>query len=229
MHTSHPGNIGATARAMKTMGLSQLYLVAPLSFPDEVATYMSAHAHDILDKAVVVSTFEEALKGCDVVVGASARQRSLPWPVVMPRECGDRVVRAALQGVVALVFGNEQAGLSTEQLQRCQYHVNIPANPDYSSLNLASSVQVIAYECRVSALCDAPLLPYAGDEPATDTELQYFFAHLEETLKMLNVLQAKCPRKMMQRLRRLFNRVSLEKQEVRLLRGILTATQRKPS
>lgn len=226
IQTSHPGNIGSAARAMKTMGLTQLTLVRPKSFPDEKATYMSSHATDILDQAVVVETLEEALEGCDLVLGASARFRSLPWPLITPRQAGDLAVKAANKASVAIIFGNEQAGLSTQELQRCQYHVNIPANPDYSSLNLASSVQVFAYECRMSALGDTPFSQDPVDEPATDKELQHFFAHLEETLRNLNFLKNTCPRKMMQRMRRLYSRVVLEKQEVRLLRGMFSAMTR---
>lgn len=226
IQTSHPGNIGSAARAMKTMGLTQLYLVRPRSFPDEAATYMSAHATDILDQAVVVETLDEALAGCALVIGASARFRSLPWPLITPREAADLSIKAAVSAPVALIFGNEQSGLATEELQRCQYHVNIPANPEYSSLNLASSVQVLSYECRMSALGDAPFSQEAIDVPATDKELQHFFVHLEETLRELNFLKNTCPRKMMQRMRRLYSRVVLERREVRLLRGMFSAMTR---
>lgn len=226
LNTSHPGNVGATARAMKTMGLSELTLVGPKRFPDPEAVAMSANAVDLLNQAKVVNSLDEALVGCDLVIGASSRQRSLPWPLLSPRECGDKVMAHANVGRVAILFGNEQVGLSNDELQRCQYHVNIPANPAYCSLNLAASVQVIAYELRMSALSGHAMLQEGIDELATDKEMQDFFEHLEEALKKANVLQERCPRQMMKRMKRLFVKAHLEKSEVRLLRGVWAALMR---
>ncbi len=151
VETSHPGNIGAAARAMKTMGLTQLALVRPRHYPSAEASARASGATDLLDQAGVFDTLPEALDGCGLVIGASARQRALPWPLIAPRECGRRVVEAASRGEVGLVFGREQSGLTNDELQRCNLLVQIPANPAYSSLNLAMAVQVIAYEIRVAA------------------------------------------------------------------------------
>lgn len=228
MRTSHPGNIGSAARAMKTMGLSQLCLVDPKRFPDPKAVEMCSNATDVLEAATVFSSFEEAITGCDLVIGTSARLRSIPWPLLTPRQCGDKAMQTAMKDAqVAIVFGNEQSGLSNEELQRCQFHVNIPANPNYSSLNLASSVQVLAYEVRMSALGDNLVLQDAVDELATDQDMVYFFEHLETTLRDLRFLKDSNPRQMMTRFKRLFNRLTLEKQEVRLLRGIFSAIKKR--
>src|SRR5690554_4650161 len=152
VNTTHPGNIGGAARAMKNMGLSRLYLVAPKEYPSDKATWRSAGALDVLDNAVVVDTLDEAIAGCGLVVGTSARERRIPWPLLDPRECGTNVVSEAEQHEVALVFGREDRGLTNEELHKCNYHMHIPANPDYSSLNLATAVQVITYEVRMASL-----------------------------------------------------------------------------
>lgn len=152
VETSHTGNMGSTARAMKTMGLTNLYLVNPLIKPDSQAIATAAGASDVIGNATIVDTLDDAIAGCSLVVGTSARSRTLPWPMLEPRECGVRAVHEGEHAPVALVFGRERVGLTNDELQKCHYHVAIPANPDYSSLNLAMAVQILAYEVRVAYL-----------------------------------------------------------------------------
>jgi len=152
VETSHTGNMGSTARAMKTMGLTNLYLVNPLIKPDSQAIALAAGASDVIGNATIVDTLDDAIAGCSLVVGTSARSRTLPWPMLEPRECGVRAVHEGEHAPVALVFGRERVGLTNDELQKCHYHVAIPANPDYSSLNLAMAVQILAYEVRVAYL-----------------------------------------------------------------------------
>ncbi len=152
VETSHTGNMGSTARAMKTMGLTNLYLVNPLIKPDSQAIALAAGASDVIGNATIVDTLDDAIAGCSLVVGTSARSRTLPWPMLEPRECGIRAVHEGEHAPVALVFGRERVGLTNDELQKCHYHVAIPANPDYSSLNLAMAVQILAYEVRVAYL-----------------------------------------------------------------------------
>lgn len=221
--TSHPGNIGAAARAMKTMCLDRLYLVRPARFPSAEASARASGAADVLQRATVTDRLEEALSGCGLVIGASARQRALPWPLLGPRDCARRIVTEAQQGVVAVVFGNEQSGLSNAELKHCHLLTQIPANPDYSSLNLAMAVQVIAYEIRVAAGGEATL-PIRRETPlATSEQLEHLFAHLERVLRGSDFLDPANPKHLMLRLRRLFNRAELDENEVAILRGILSA------
>ncbi|ARU56539.1 rRNA methylase [Oleiphilus messinensis] len=241
METSHPGNIGAVARAMKNMDVSELVLVRPDSFPDPVADARSSGALDILASARVVEKFEDAVADCSLIVGTSARGRSFPWPVLNPRDCALKVLdSAAADNNVALVFGREDRGLSNEELQRCHYHVHIPANPDYSSLNLAMAVQVILYEIRMNSLlrlensdASAYISPVTGpdnsawdDAPATFDEVEGYFQHLEKTLVAIGFHDPEKPRQLMARLRRIYQRCHLDKTEVNILRGILKATNR---
>lgn len=226
--TSHAGNIGACARAMKTMGLRQLVLVAPHAFPDPEATARAAGADDILAAARVCATLDEAIGDCQLVIGTSARHRRIPWPLLTPREAASRVVHAAEQHEVALLFGRERTGLLNEELDRCQALVTIPADPDFSSLNLASAVQVLSYEIRCAGLHDAENpSPAAGadlGEPlATAADVQRFYEHLEQVLTQAQFLDPDNPRLLMRRLMRLFNRVTLTTNEVNILRGILSA------
>jgi len=228
VHTTHPGNIGAAARAMKNMGLTQLYLVAPKEFPSNDATWRAASAVDVLESAVVVSTFEEAVAGCSLVVGSSARERRIPWPLLDSRRACEQVYREARTASVALVFGREDRGLTNEELQQCQLHVNIPANDAYSSLNVAMAVQVLAYEVRMAHLANSlPADPMAGwDLPyASAEDLERFFVHLEEALSEMDFLKAEAPKQAMARLRRLFQRTRLDYMEVNILRGIFTIAQ----
>lgn len=225
VHTSHPGNIGSAARAMKTMGLSELYLVAPEQFPHAKANEMASSAGDIVDGAKVVATLDEAIGECTLVVGSSARMRHIPWPLLSPREMAAKVKAEPGQGEIAILFGREQSGLTNEELQRCHLHVHIPANPEYSSLNIAAAVQVIAYELRVAALQQEILTEEWDYRLATADEMEKFFTHLQDVLIEIDFLKMSAPRKLMTRLRRLFFRTRLDVMEMNILRGMLTAVQ----
>lgn len=229
VNTSHPGNIGGTARAMKNMGLGRLYLVAPQDYPSDKAVWRSAGATDVLDNAVVVDSLDEAIAGCSLVVGTSARERRIPWPLLDPRQCGESVWAEASQHEVAVVFGREDRGLTNEELHKCNYHVHIPANPDYSSLNLATAVQVICYEIRMAYLQQAEgntLPQHQWDMPPADAgALDSYYQHLEQTLSELGFLDPANPKQTMTRLRRLYNRVRMDQMELNILRGVLTAMQ----
>ncbi|WP_127960212.1 tRNA (cytosine(32)/uridine(32)-2'-O)-methyltransferase TrmJ [Serratia microhaemolytica] len=230
VETSHTGNIGSVARAMKTMGLTNLYLVNPLVKPDSQAIALAAGASDLIGNAVLVENFEQAIAGCRLVVGTSARSRSLPWPMLEPRECGVRAVEESHSGDVALVFGRERVGLTNDELQKCDYHVAIPANPDYSSLNLAMAVQIIAYEVRVAYLAQQLVIPTpAQQEPRYPKaeELEHFYQHLEQTLLSTGFIRAAHPGQVMNRLRRLFARARPEAQELNILRGMLSSFEKK--
>ena len=271
VRTSHPGNVGAVARAMKNMGLSKLILVSPSDAyqKDEQGetVYLSslkAHdairrasgAEDILSNASVCASLDEALADSQTVIGASARSRKMTWPLMNPRDCAslvlDKVIGAAsvksegrTSSRVSLIFGNEASGLSNEELHRCHYHVNIPAVEHFSSLNLAMAVQLICYELRMAYLIEdnevsdvdnsetAPILKPVSriapeedwDEPlASVSEVEGFFEHLENTLVQIGFHDPENPRQLMVRLRRLYQRVHMDKMEVNILRGILTAT-----
>ncbi|WP_455807830.1 tRNA (cytosine(32)/uridine(32)-2'-O)-methyltransferase TrmJ [Pseudomonas koreensis] len=231
--TTHPGNIGGAARAMKNMGLSRLVLVDPRIFPSPDADARASGATDILEGAQVVATLEEALVGCRLVLGTSARDRSLPWPMLDPRASGEKVIEQAGDGAkVALVFGREHAGLTNEELQRCHFHVHIPSDPAFSSLNLAAAVQVLSYEVRVAWLTAAeqgetsrPASAHSA-ELATMDEMEGFYTHLEATLVAIGFLDPEKPRHLMARLRRLYGRSEVERSELSILRGVLTETQK---
>lgn len=229
VNTSHPGNIGAVARAMKNMGLSRLWLVEPNDYPSAEATARASGADDVLAGAQVVGSLDEAIADCALVVGSSARVRTIPWPNLDPRACAARMVETAATDEVALVMGRERTGLTNAELERCQYHVHIPANPDYRSLNLAAATQVLVYEVRMAALQRAGQEAagwHTDHPPATAAELEGFYAHLEQTLVELDFLDPANPRQLMRRLRRLFNRAGLDQMELNILRGILTAAQK---
>lgn len=228
---SHPGNIGAAARAMKTMGLSQLRLVNPKQFPDPEADARATGAVDVLAAAQVCSSLDEALAGTVFAVALSARRRDLGPE---PRQARDAVTDLLVQaqfGEVALVFGNETVGLTNEELQRCQLAATIPANPDFTSLNLGAAVQVLCYEARMSAFAGRPEIsdlatPFASP-PATLDEVEGFYGHLERVMTDTGFFNPVQPGRLLPKLRRLFGRVRLEKDEINILRGILSATQEK--
>lgn len=224
--TSHPGNIGSAARAMKTMGLSDLYLVDPLKFPHPKADELAAGAVDLVANAKVVKTLDEAIADCGLVVGTSARDRAIPWPMLSPREFAAKALQEAQQNKVAVLFGREQSGLTNEELHRCHYHIQIPSNPEYGVLNVASAVQVIAYELQVASLTEKTKENW-DYKFATQTEIEGMFAHLEKVLIDLDFLKPTAPRQLMTRLRRLYNRARLDEMEVNILRGILTAIERR--
>lgn len=226
INTTHPGNIGATARAMKTMGLSSLHLVTPKIFPNADATAMASGADDLLQTAVVHDSLDSALEGCALVLGTSARLRSLPMPLLDARAASERAIAESASYEVALLFGRERYGLTNEEMQRCQYLVNIPANPAYSSLNLAQAVQILGYELRVAAMGGAGVSqPPLDWEPVDDVQMEGLFEHLEQTLLDIRFLNPKQPKRLMMRLRRLFNRARPDQNEINILRGILKASQ----
>ena len=218
-HTSHPGNIGAAARAMKTMGLSDLALVQPRFFPDPQAVAMASGASDILDNALVCERLEDALADTVLVAGCTARRRDLSHDGLDAREAAHVLVRHAQAGRVALLFGTEMSGLSNEELERCQMLVHIPANPEYSSLNLAAAVQVLAYELRMAAALPVPVTQVPP--LARQADLELFYEHLEATLVEIGFLNPQVPKRLMTRLRRLFSRTRIEHEEWNILMGIL--------
>lgn len=223
-HPSHPGNIGAAARAMKTMGLTRLFLVNPLKFPHEEANTMAAHSTDLLEQASVCGSIEEALAGTVFAVASSARPRGISHEVLSAREASARLVAETSNGDVALLMGTEKWGLTTEEVARCNLLTVIPCNPDFTSLNLAAAVQVFAYEI-FQALAE-PLANEVMDPPARLEDIERFHEHLEEVLFQVGFLNAGHPKKIMQRLRRLFARARLEQKELRILRGVLTEVQK---
>jgi TrmH family RNA methyltransferase len=232
VETSHPGNIGAVARAMKNMGLSDLRLVNPKYFPHEDATARASGASDILERAVVTKTLAEALADCIYVAGASARSRTINWPSMGPRDCAERMIRETANGTVAAVFGPEKSGLHNDDLDLCHTLLTIPTDPGFSSLNLAMAVQVITYELRVASTLRAPGMLDEGPvfdveaPPATSEELERFYEHLENVLRDIQFLDPDNPRHLMRRMRRLFIRARPDKNEINILRGILTAVDR---
>lgn len=229
VNTKASGNIGGAARAMKNMGLSDLWLVAPRDYPADEATWRAGNATDVLDGATLVDTLEQAVADCGLVIGTSARGRSIPWPIQTPREVAQKMPREAGTHKVAIVFGREDRGLTNEELQVCNVHLHIPANEDYSALNLATAVQVVCYELRMAWLTEkegkAPHYDDWDQPPANSQELEYYYRHLQETLEKLNFITQENPRQTMTRLRRLYNRARLDQMELNIIRGILTATQ----
>lgn len=228
--TQHPGNIGAAARAMKTMGLSRLVLVSPEKPLDEVAFRRSAGAEDVLGDAPVFQTLAEAVADCRLVLGCTARSRRVSLEELLPELAGQRaVVKAGEPAEVAFVFGRERTGLTNEELQLCHAAVHIPSNPDFSSLNLAAAVQVLAYEVRMAQLegMAAPAVQAGhGDAPASHAQIEGMFGQLADTLDQIDFHKGRAPDSAMRKLRRLFLRTELSEQEVRLLRGILSDAQR---
>lgn len=230
-HTSHPGNIGATARAMKTMGLSQLVLVNPKSFPDSEADARASNARDILESARVCASLDEAMDGAFLAAALTARSRDLSHPTCNARQAAIELIRHARHHPVALLFGRESAGLTSAEISHCQLTVQIPANPAYSSLNLAAAVQIMAYELRMvleeaKGISESdPRLP----EAAGLQEIEGLYRHLEQVMVQSGFLDPAQPKRLMRRMRRLFARTRLEKEEVNILRGLLTAVDPKKS
>jgi tRNA (cytidine32/uridine32-2'-O)-methyltransferase len=223
--TAHPGNIGAAARAMKNMGLRELYLVRPKLFPSEEATARASGANDVLDTARTFDTLEEAIADCGLVVGTSSRQRHLPWDLVEPRECAQRIAQDSRSGPVAIVFGSERYGMTNEELARCNVLVTIPTEGEYSSLNVAMAVQVIAYEVWLAVRPAAPQPPAREVPLATAEEMTRFYEHIEHVLEQIEFRDRTGGGHLMARIRRLFNRANLDQNEMNILRGILTAVQ----
>ena len=231
--TQHPGNIGSAARAMKTMGLSKLVLVAPEKAPDRDTHAMAAGADDLIEAALVFATLAEAVADCRWVLGCTARSRRIQLEQMHPRDAAGRAVLAAAGGPVALVFGRERTGLDNEELQLCHAAVHIPSDPAFSSLNLAAAVQVLSYELRCALLGDAGngegsggrTLP-PGEHVASHAELEGLFGQLAEALDQIDFHKGRAPASAMRKLRRLYLRANLDSAEVRLLRGVLADTQR---
>ena len=249
VQTTHPGNIGAAARAMKNMGLKKMVLVKPRDFPSGVALGRAASALDILDNAEVVDSLDEAIADCGLVIGTSARSRSIPWPMVEPEDCAEKLVVASNQNDVALVFGREDRGLSNDELQLCHFHVQIPANEEYPSLNVAAAVMLLCYEIRKAVLRSSdkqqPANTSTGkkadtgkaqgiedpiyeiwDQPlATVADLEGYLKHLEKVLVRLEFHDPENPRQLMSRLRRLYSRIRPDTMEINILRGVLASTE----
>lgn len=231
VETTHPGNIGAAARAMKTMGYNKLYLVKPKIYPNAEATARAAGADDVLTKAVVCESLKEALQGCVTVVATTARLRTISHTIFTPRKYAPKILEMVEKGPVALVFGRESSGLSNEELEHCNVILQIPTNPDFSSLNVASAIQILCYEfIQVLQLGGEKKDITEGDEHekvklATTDEMNYLYTHLQQSMIDVGFLNPKQPRKLMRRLKSLFNRAHLDENEVSILRGFLTAIQ----
>ena len=220
--TRHPGNIGSAARAMKTMGLSRLYLVNPHLFPDKQADWMATNAVDVLQQATVCADLDTALSGVALAVACTARSREIAVPAVTAREATARLVEVARAQPVALVFGSEVRGLTTDQVKRCQMVATILTDASHTSLNLAAAVQVFAYELRLHAVQET--VKSAATRPrnlATHQEVELFYAHLERELMACGFLNPAQPKRFMQRVRRMFARMQLEHEEVKILRGVV--------
>ena len=208
---------------MKTMGLHRLYLVSPKVFPDPRAHEMSAGAYDVLlDNVVVTDSLPQALSGCKLVLATSARARDMALSGLTPSECASLVASTPDDTEIAIVFGREHAGLTNEELLHCHYHIHIPSNPEFSSLNLAQAVQIVAYELRMKLLSPTATVETRKDHLATVDEVEKFHEHLQEVLIKVDFLKPSNPKKLVPRLRRMFNRIQLEQMEVNILRGILT-------
>ena len=235
VNTSHPGNIGSAARAMKTMGISNLTLVEPKEFPSARATWMASGAADVLENAVVVPTLDAAVADCTMVIGTSARLRRIPWPLLTPKQCAQVVKEGASKQVVALVFGREAVGLSNEELQKCNYHVSIPGNPDYDVLNIAMAVQVLTYEMRqaiveVEENSEKPVMTIEccwDEEMANAQEMSGFYEHFNQMLLDIEFYDPNNPKQLLTRSRRLFNRARLDRLELNMLRGVFSRIQAK--
>ena len=226
--TTHPGNIGATARAMKNMGILDLALVEPKEFPSDVATFRSKAAKDILEKASVHISLEEAISECELVVGTSARGRTVPWPVLNPREAAEEMHKSSLNGKVAIVFGREDRGLTNEELGLCNFHVHIPSDPEYSSLNLSQAVQILAYEIRLSYLQDRHVnKEYWDVELANNEQTERLINHMDELMQEVNFYDVENPRKLLVRVRRFFKRSKMDVMEANIFRGLFATIQKK--
>ncbi len=230
--TTHSGNIGSAARAMKVMGLTRMVLVAPECKVDGQAIALAAGASDIANNARVVETLSDAIADCGLVVGTSARSRTLESPMLDARECGLKAVAESSTHPVAIVFGRERTGLTNEELQLCNFHVAVPANPDYSSLNLAMAVQILSYECRMAYLQsqeNASVLndhQLSAENSVTAEDLARFYTHLEQVLNQTGFIKQAHQGMIMTKLNRLFNRARLEAHEVNILRGVLSSVEK---
>lgn len=229
VETSHSGNIGAVARAMKNMMLTNLCLVSPKIFPHADATARAAGADDILARAQIFETLPEAIADCTLVIGASARSRTISWREVTPRECAEKISREFGDEKIAILFGRENSGLKNEELDLCRFLLHIPCNPNYSSLNIAAAVQVVCYELFIAAQNGEATRKIVGDEDeqelATSQQMELFYEHLEQALIDIDFMRTDKEKTLMRRLRRIYNRAELRSKEVDILRGILRLSQ----
>lgn len=227
VETSHPGNIGAVARAMKNMGMDQLRLVAPKLFPHADATARASGADDVLRNATVYSSLQDAICDCQIVLGSSARDRTISWPALTARECAEKWTGSNPEESIALVFGRENSGLKNRELDLCHYLLRIPCNAEYSSLNLAAAVQVVCYELFVASGQTFPsTIGDQGETPlATLEQMEDFYMHLQQTMADIGFLHPERSKSIMRRLRRVFNRTQLDTKELDILRGILRFSQ----
>ncbi|MEY3786766.1 MAG: hypothetical protein RIQ94_1187 [Pseudomonadota bacterium] len=227
VETSHPGNIGAVARAMKNMNISNLWLVSPKIFPSAEATSRASGADDILARATVCSSLQEAIADCNMVIGASARCRTISWPEMTPRECAEKIAITEPGNKVAIIFGRENSGLKNNELDLCHFLLRIPCNSEYSSLNIAAAVQVVCYELFIAAgKQEAIVIGDRGKTPkATATQMESFYTHLYQALTDIGFMHPDKSKSIMRRLRRIYNRIELDIKELDILRGILRMSQ----
>ena len=225
--TTHPGNIGATARAMKNMGILNLVLVTPKEFPSDVATYRSKAAKDVLEKAEVFDDLESAVSDCELVIGTSARGRTVPWPILNPKKAAEEVSNAALYNNVAIVFGREDRGLTNEELGLCNLHVHIPTDPEYSSLNVAQAVQILVYEIRVALLDNEEERDYWDVQLANNEQIERLIDHMDELMQEVEFYDVDNPRKLLIRVRRFFKRSKIDVMEANIFRGLFSTIQKK--
>ena len=225
--TTHPGNIGATARAMKNMGILNLVLVTPKEFPSDVATYRSKAAKDVLEKAEVFDDLESAVSDCELVIGTSARGRTVPWPILNPKKAAEEVSNAALYNNVAIVFGREDRGLTNEELGLCNLHVHIPTDPEYSSLNVAQAVQILVYEIRVALLDNEEERDYWDVQLANNEQIERLIDHMDELMQEVEFYDVDNPRKLLIRVRRFFKRSKIDLMEANIFRGLFATIQKK--
>ena len=225
--TTHPGNIGAAARAMKNMGIKNLSLVQPKEFPSDVAIYRSKAAKDILEHAQVFNNLEEAIFDCELVIGTSARGRKVPWPILNPKEAAEEVSRSSSHHNIAIIFGREDRGLTNEELGLCNLHVNIPTDPDYSSLNLAQAVQILVYEIRQAILGEQEDKNYWDVELANTDQTELLINHMDELMQQVEFYDVDNPRKLLLRVRRFFKRSRIDVMETNIFRGLFATIQKK--
>ncbi|MCG8324661.1 MAG: RNA methyltransferase [Thiotrichales bacterium] len=227
--TTHPGNIGAAARAMKTMQMEKLVLVSPKIYPSAECTARAAGADDLLHQAEVHDSLEQAIHDCNLVYGTTARERSIEWPVLDPRQASEEMINAPADSDIAILFGREQSGLSNEEMDLCHRAIRIPANPHYSSLNIAAAVQIVSYEVLMQRLnqTGTETEDDAKTPLATHEEMDRLYEHLQTTMTEVGFFDPEKPRRLMRRMRRLFNRAQLDNNEYNILRGFLAAVREK--
>ena len=226
--TTHPGNIGAAARAIKNMGIFNLALVKPKEFPSDIAIYRSKAAKDILENAEIYESLEDAIAGCKLIVGTSARARSVPWPVFNPRDAAEEMRKISKQGNVAIVFGREDRGLTNDELGLCNFHVHIPSDPKYSSLNLSQAVQILAYEIRLAYSKDEVINEVKWDvDLANNEQTERLIDHMEELMQDVEFYDVENPRKLLLRVRRFFKRSKIDVMEANIFRGLFSAIQKR--